>query len=48
MRRLIIKLALFFGIMEGLGHVSLMVVLSASALALAIVICSDLLLDSAR
>jgi len=47
MRRLIIKFLLFLAAMEGLGHVNLMVLLSAMGLAVAVVICTDVFLVSA-
>jgi hypothetical protein len=47
MRRLVIKLLLFFGVIEGLAHINFMVLLSAMGIAIAVVICTDLLLDSA-
>ena len=46
MRRLIIKLILFFGIMKGLALIDLMVLIAAMGVAIAVVICADLLLDS--
>ena len=46
MRRLIIKLLLFIGIIEGLAYINFMVLLSAMGVAIAVVICSDLLLAS--
>jgi hypothetical protein len=45
MRGMIIKLVLFLATMEGLAHVDLMVLLSAVGVAIAVVICTDLLLD---
>jgi hypothetical protein len=47
MRRLIIKLILFFATMEGLGRIDLMVLICAMGVAIAVLICTDLLLDSA-
>jgi hypothetical protein len=47
MRRLVIKLMLFCGLMEGLGRVDIMVLLSATGVAMMAIICTDLLLDSA-
>jgi len=47
MRRLIIKLILFFATMEGLGRIDFLVLLSAVGVAIAVLICTDLLLDSA-
>lgn len=47
MRKLLIKLILFVGLLEGLRHVDFMVLLAATGAALAAVICADLLLDSA-
>ena len=41
MRGLAIKLILFWGIVEGLQHVDLMVLLAGSAVALACVVFSD-------
>lgn len=46
MRRLTIKLILFFAIIEGLARVDLFVLLAAMGVALAVLIWSDLLLDS--
>ena len=46
MRGLIIKLLVFGGIIEGLAYVNFMVLLSAIGVAIALVICSDLLLAS--
>ena len=46
MRKLIIKLMLFFAVIEGLARVDFMVLLTAMGLAIAAVICTDLLLDS--
>ena len=46
MRRLIFKLILFFGVIEGLGRVDLMVLLAGMGVAVAVLICTDLLLDS--
>ncbi|HYR43967.1 MAG TPA: hypothetical protein VER98_13140 [Terriglobia bacterium] len=46
MRRLIIKLLLFVGIIEGLAYINFMVLLSAMGVAIALVICTDLLLAS--
>jgi len=45
MRGLIIKLLLFLATMEGLARVNLMVLLSGVGVAIAVVICTDLLLD---
>ncbi len=45
MRGLLIKLLLFLATMEGLARVNLMVLLSAVGVAIAVVICTDLLLD---
>ena len=47
MRRLVIKLILFLGVMEGLGKVNLMVLIAAMGVAIAAIICTDLLMDSA-
>jgi len=47
MRRLIIKLLVFIGIIEGLEYINFMVLLSAMGVAIALVICTDLLLASA-
>jgi hypothetical protein len=47
MRRLVIKLLLFFAVTEGLAHINLMVLLSAVGVGIALVICTDLLLASA-
>jgi hypothetical protein len=47
MRKLLIKLILFLALMEGLGKIDLMVLLTAVGVAFALIICSDLLLDSA-
>jgi hypothetical protein len=44
MRKLIIRLIIFFAIIEGLGHVNFMVLVAGMAVALAAIICSDLLL----
>ncbi len=44
MRRLIIRFALFCGILEGLGHVNFPVLVAGMAVALAVIVCSDLLL----
>ena len=44
MRRMIIRLVIFFAIMEGLGHVNFMVLVAGMAVALAVIVCSDLLL----
>lgn len=41
MRALAIKLILFWGIVEGLQHVNLMVLLAGSAIALAGIVCLD-------
>lgn len=46
MRRLIIKLIVFCAILKGLAHLDLMVLLAAMGVAIAAVICADLLLDS--
>ncbi|HSU88388.1 MAG TPA: hypothetical protein VLL56_06105 [Terriglobia bacterium] len=46
MRRLIIKLLLFFATIEGLGRIDLMVLICAMGVAIAAIICTDLLLDS--
>jgi hypothetical protein len=43
MRRLILRFAFFIGIMEGLRHVDLLVLVAGAALALAAIVCSDLL-----
>jgi len=45
MRRLVIKFMLFLGVMEGLGKVDIMVLLAALGVAMAAIICTDLLLD---
>ena len=45
MRGLLIKLLLFLATMEGLARINLMVLLSAVGVAIAVVICTDLLLD---
>jgi hypothetical protein len=47
MRKLVIKLLLFCAVIEGLARIDLMVLLSATGVGIAIVICADLLLDSA-
>ena len=46
MRGLVIKLALFFGMMEGLGKVDFLVLLSGVALAIAVIVCADRFLAS--
>jgi hypothetical protein len=46
MRRMILKLAVFFALIEGLAHVDLLVLIAGMAVGLALVICSDLLLAS--
>jgi hypothetical protein len=46
MRRLVIKLILFFALIDGLGKVNIMVLLTAMGVAIAAIVCSDLLLDS--
>ncbi len=46
MRRLLITLILFFGLLKGLAHIDLMVLLAAMGVAIALLICADLLLDS--
>ena len=46
MRRLVIKLILFFAVVEGLAHVNLMVLLAAMGVGIAAIVCADLLLDS--
>jgi hypothetical protein len=45
-RRLLIKLLIFLGIIEGLGHVDFMVLISALALVIAGIVCTDLLFMS--
>jgi hypothetical protein len=47
MGKLIIKMALLFAVMEGLSRINIAVLLTAMGLAIAAVICADLLLDSA-
>jgi hypothetical protein len=44
MRRLIIRLGIFCAVLEGLGHVNFMVLVAGMAVALAVIVCSDLLL----
>ena len=44
MRRMIIRFVIFFAIIEGLGHVNFMVLVAGMALALAAIICTDLIL----
>jgi hypothetical protein len=46
MRRLVIKLIVFLVLIEGLGHVDILVLLSALALGMAAIICTDLLFTS--
>ena len=46
MRKLIINLILFFAVIDGLARVNFMVLLAALGVAIAAVICTDLLLDS--
>ncbi|HYR90467.1 MAG TPA: hypothetical protein VE422_40740 [Terriglobia bacterium] len=46
MGKLIIKLSLVFGVIEGLGYVDIVVLLTAMGLVIAAVICADLLLAS--
>ena len=47
MRRLAIKLILFCALIEGLGRVHFTVLLAAMGVGIAVVVCTDLLLDSA-
>jgi len=46
MRKLVIKLTLFLAVVEALARVDFMVLLSAVGVAVALVICTDLLLAS--
>lgn len=46
MRKLLIKLILFCGLLKGLQYVDIMVLITSMAVAIAAVICADLLLDS--
>jgi len=46
MGKLIIKVALLFAVMEGLARIDIAVLLTAMGLAIAALICTDLLLDS--
>jgi hypothetical protein len=48
MRGLAIKLMLFLGVMEGLGRLDFMVLLTAIGVAIAVIVCTDFLLDSVR
>ena len=44
MRRLVIRLGLFLAVIEGLRHVDLMVLIAGGAVALAVIVWSDLIL----
>lgn len=46
MGKLVVKLALFFALLKGLGHINITVLLAAMGVAIAVLICTDLLLDS--
>ena len=46
MGKLLIKLALAFGVIEGLAYVNFLVLLTAMGLVIAALICTDLLLAS--
>jgi hypothetical protein len=46
MRRLLIKLALFAGLIEGLSRIDLLVLLSGIAVAMAVILCTDRILSA--
>ena len=46
LRRLIVKLILFFAVIEGLARVDLLVLLAAMGIGMAVIICGDVILDS--
>ena len=48
MRRLVINLMLFLGVIEWLGHVEFIVLIAGMAAALAAIICTDFLIGPAR
>jgi hypothetical protein len=45
MRRLAIRLLLFVAVVEGLGRVDFMVMLSALGLLIAVIVCTDLFMN---
>jgi hypothetical protein len=47
MRRLVINLMLFLGVIEWLGHVDFLVLVAGMAVTLAAIVCGDLLIGSA-
>jgi hypothetical protein len=46
MRKLVIKLTLFVGVMEGLGRVDFIVLLTGIGVAIAVIVCSDYLVGT--
>ena len=48
MRRLVINLMLFLGVIEWLGHVDFLVLVAGIAATLAAIVCSDLLMSAGR
>jgi hypothetical protein len=43
MRRLVVNLMLFLGVIEWLGHVEFVVLIAGMAATLAVIVCTDLL-----
>ncbi len=43
MRRMLFKLVLFLGVIEGLSRIDLMVLLAGMGVAVAVLVCTDLL-----